>query len=257
MPSFLHGIYAAVQRQAVTEGRRCGAQYRKDGTFPAPRGGQEVPRGEVVLTDEVADFQRGRPAWRLYMVSSVMDGLYEAMDWQDAFQVRDAYEAFCRETAWGALYFAIEPTGPVSAARTALRLQAVLRFWELLQAPRYHFRRLNVLLTLEELMVASCDWAMDAWCPVGDAAVRTRLELAAERMAQATREDCMEAILREMPRAFMYAPDLKHRDVLAEPAFLRKRLATLDPASFEHVSGARTGALIGQLRDWDRELELQ
>jgi len=44
------------------------------------------------MTHEVADFHRERPAWRLHMVSVLMDGLYEALGWQDPLPVRDAYE---------------------------------------------------------------------------------------------------------------------------------------------------------------------
>ena len=257
MPSFLQGTYPAVHRKTRAEGQRCGEQYRKDGTFPAPRQLLEVPPGEVVLTHEMADFQHERPAWRLYMVSTVKSSLYESLDWQSAIPVRDAYEAFFRETAWGALYLAISPTGPVSAERTALRLQAVLRFWEPLQSARYLFKTLDAALTLEELMMASCDWAMDAWCPEGDAPVRMRLERAAQRMAQATREDSIEAILRQMPRALTFARGLKHRDVVAAPAFQRQRLTTLEPISFEHVSGACTADLIEKLYEWDRQLGMQ
>jgi hypothetical protein len=145
----------------------------------------------------------------------------------------------------------------MSAERVALRLQAVLRFWELLQSARYLFKRLNVVLTLEELMIAGCDWAMDAWGPAKETPVRVRLETATEFMARATREDSIEAILRQLPRALAHAPGLKHRDVLADPAALRKRLEMLAPAVFERVSGACTPDLLGQLSAWDRELEKQ
>ncbi|WNG44747.1 hypothetical protein F0U60_12095 [Archangium minus] len=255
LPSFLHGTFRSVQQKTHQEGVRCGEQYRKDGTFPSPRQMVELPPGEVVVAHEVVDFQRERPAWRLYMVSHVMGDL--AQDGQKSFPVRHDYEAFFRETAWGALFFATTHMGAVSAERTARRLQAVLRFWEPLQCARYLFNQPGVPQTLEEVMVAACGWAMDAWCPVGDASVRSRLEGAAERMARATREDCIEAIFREMPRALALARKLKHREVVADPAFQRERLASLDARSFERVSGALTGELIGLLYDWDQELGLQ
>ncbi|WP_233261750.1 hypothetical protein [Vitiosangium sp. GDMCC 1.1324] len=209
-----------------------------------------------MLTHEVSDFQRERPAWRLYMVSTLMGNLSETLsgEWQNPFPVRDAYEAFFRETAWGALYFAIDPDAPRSAALTALRLQAALRFWEPLHSARYFFKTLGAAHTLEELMAASCAWAMDAWCPVGEASVRARLEIAAERMARATREDSIEAIFREMPRALAYARNLKNRNVVADPAFQRQRLLALDAEDFERVSGACTSDLLGLLYAWDRQL---
>lgn len=257
MPSFLHGTFMSVARKTRKEGRRCGEQYREDGRFPSPRELLVVPPGEVVIAHEVVDFLHDQPAWRLYMVSGLMRGVNEAMDFQDAFGVRDAFEAFCRETSWGALHYAIEPNGPVSAGRTALRLEAVLGFWEPLQSVRYIFKRINAVLTLEELMVASNDWAMDAWCPVGESAVRTRLQIAAERMGRATKDDSIEAILRQMPRALEFARNLKHREVVADPDFQRERLALLKPEAFEHVSGACTSDLLGQLYAWDRQLARQ
>ncbi|HEX8436342.1 hypothetical protein [Archangium sp.] len=254
LPSFLHGLYPTVQRKAREEGLRCGHQYREAGTFPAPQQLLEVQPGEVVVTQNVVDFQHERPSWRLYMVSDVMNGLWEALDWPNTYEVDERYEAFCRETAWGALYFAIAQGAPMSAERTAQRLQAVLRFWEPLQSVRYLFRTLEASLTLEELMEASCAWAMDAWCPEGEGSVLARLERAVERMARATREDSLEAIFREMPRALAYARDLKHRKVLADPTFQRERFATLDPRAFDRVSSACTSGLLEKLYDWDHEL---
>lgn len=246
-----------VARKTSKEGRRCGEQYRKDGTFPAPRELLEVPPGEVVLTHEIADFQRERPAWRLYQISQAMNGLYEAMDYQSTFQVRDAFEAFCRETAWGALYFAIAPPGPVSAERTALRLQAMLRFWEPLQSVRYLFSAPTATLSLENLMMAACDWALAAWCPLQGTAVRDRLSLAAERLARATRDDSIEVILRQMPHALTVARGLRYREVLSSPAFQRRRLATLSAEAFARISGACTGYLFELLYEWDHELGKQ
>jgi hypothetical protein len=255
LPSFLHGTFRSVQQKTKREGLRCGEQYREDGTFPAPRQMLEVPPGGEVVAHEVVDFQRERPAWRLYMVSQVMVTL--APEGQKPFPVRHDYEEFFRETAWGALFFATTHMGPVSAERTAKRLRAVLRFWEPLQSARYLFKKLGTAQTLEEVLVASCGWAMDAWCPVGEASVRARLEVTAERMARATREDCIEAIFRQMPRALAHAGKLKHQQVLAAPAFQRERLITLDSWSFERVSGACTADLIWLLTCWDRELGMQ
>lgn len=257
LPSFLYGTLSAVEQKARQEGLRCGEQYRKDGTFLLPRELLEVPPGEVVLAHEVTDFHRERPAWRLHMAFKVLSGLCESLDWQNSFEVGDAYEAFCRETAWGALYVMLSQTAPMSAERVALRLQAVLRFWESLQSGRYLFKTLGAALSLEELMLASCDWAMDAWCPVGEASVRARLETAAERMARATREDSLEAILRQMPRALVLARNLRHRDVVSDPEFLRQRFGALDSRAFERVSAACTPDLLGQVYAWDRQLGKQ
>lgn len=256
LPSFLHGTFRSVQLKTAKEGTQCGEQYLRDGTFPLPQQMREVPPGEVVVAHEVVDFQRERPAWRLYMVSNVKNSLYRVLVGQNTIPARDAYEVFFRETAWGSLYFAIDPSSPESAERTAVRLQAVLRFWEPLQSVRYLFKSPGSAHTLEELMGVSCGWAMEAWCPEEGASTRARLEIAAERMARATREDCIEAILRQMPRALSVERGLKHRQVLADPAFQRERLAMLEPRAFGRVSGACTSELIGLLYDWDHELGL-
>lgn len=253
LPSFLHGTFSSVQQKARKEGLRCGELYGKDGSFSVPLQMLEVPPGDVVLTHEGVDLQHARPAWRLYMVSHVMSGLSEALEGQNTFLARDAYEACFLETAWGALYFATSAMVPVSAERTAVRLQAVLRFWESLKGTRYLFKTLGAPFTLEELMRAACDWAMDAWCSGGETSVRARLATAADRMARATRDDCIEAVLRQMPHALSFARNLKHRDVVADPAFQRERLAALPPPAFERVSGACTSDLLALLYSWDRQ----
>ncbi len=228
-----------------------------EGSFTLPGESREVPPGEVVVAQEVVDFQRDRPAWRLHMVSAAMDGMYEALSWQNPIPARDAYEAFFREMAWGALYFAVSPTSPKSAERTAQRLQAVLRFWQPLQSVRYLFKVLGKTLTLDELMSTACDWAIDAWCPVGATSVRERLEVAAQRMARATKEDSIQAVLKQMPRALPFARGLKHPEVLADPEALRQHLLTLDAEAFARVSGACTSALLEYLYDWDYDLGMQ
>jgi hypothetical protein len=256
LPTFLYGPFNTAQAQSISEGRRCGAQYKNHGTFPSALELAPVPPGEVLVAEDVVDFDRARPAWRPYMFSKVISGVCDALEWKKAFQLRDAYEAVARETSWGALHYVISLEAPKSAARTALRLKAMLRFWEPLQSVRYLFASPTEPITLERLMVASITWAMDAWCPGSQAQVRDRLEEAAARMAQASREDCIAAILREMPRALECAQRLKHRAVLEDPAFLHQQLAALDSASFERISGACTGELISQLHHWDYFLDL-
>jgi hypothetical protein len=191
------------------------------------------------------------------MAGNVADGLYEALDWQNSRQVGDIFEECCREAAWGALYFAITHEAPMSAMRIALRLKAVLRFWAVLQSARYLFSVPDTALSLEELMNASCGWALEAWSLGGETPARTRLEMVAERMTRATREDSIEVILQQMARALSFAHGLKHRAVLADPGFQRQRLSAMDAASFAPVSAAWPAMLIRQLHIWDRQLEKQ
>src|SRR5690242_20692526 len=204
LPSFLHGPYITIKSKTKTEGRRCAKQYQLSGTFPQPRELRMVAPGDVVFTHNVVDFQDQLPAWRLYMVSEVMMSLYD-VDEKNHRHLGNLYETSFRETAWGALYFALSGRAPESAERMVLRLQAVLRFWDSLQHGRYLHKKLNTFMSLEELMTDACGWAMDAWCPEGGTSVRSRFSVASERMAQATSEDCVEAILRQLPRILPFA----------------------------------------------------
>ena len=239
----------AAARGAAREGQRCAEQYRKDGSFPVPRELRDVAPGEVVIAHEVVDLHREQPAWRLYLLAKVMGSMADALDWQDIPQVRARYEADCLATAWGALYFAVEQPGILRPGRVG-RPQAVLRSWEALQQARYGFKPRPQVLTLDELMRTACEWAMRAWGSTEELPVRTRLELAAESMARATREDCIGAILREVPRVLAVASHLKHPEALAEPSFLRERLEQLPPENFDRVSSACTADLLGLLSAW-------
>ncbi|HYO57121.1 hypothetical protein [Archangium sp.] len=258
LPSFLHGPYIAIKSKTKAEGRRCAKQYQLSGTLPQLRELRMVAPGEVVFTHNVVDFQDQLPAWRLYMVSEVMMSLYD-VDEKNHRHLGNLYETSFRETAWGALYFALSGRAPESAERIALRLQAVLRFWDSLQHGRYLHKKLNTFMSLEELMTDACGWAMDAWCPEGGTSVRSRFSVASERMAQATREDCVEAILRQLPRilSFVDRNKINHPHVVMDSTAWREHLATLDASEFERISSVRPGAVLGRLYVWDKELDIQ
>ena len=79
------------------------------------------------------------------------------------------------------------------------------------------------------------------------------MTLTVERMARATREDCLEAVLRVMPVVVEANKHLKHREALSDPDFLRERLSALPPEDFEDISSADRYAVNGQLYAWNRE----
>jgi hypothetical protein len=255
LPSFLHGAYSSIERKTKAEGRRCAKQYQLSGTFPQPRELRTVAPDEVVLTHEVVDIQHDHPAWRLYAYWEALTSLSETLG-SSYRHINATHEPVLRETAWGALFFALSGPAPDSAARTASRLQAVLHFWDSLQHGRYLYQTLNTFLSLEELMTAACGWAMEAWCPEGGDSVRSRLEVASNRMARATREDCVEAILRQLPRILPFADRgrLNHPEVVTDLASWREHLATLDAAAFERISAVRPGWVLERLYLWDRQL---
>jgi hypothetical protein len=114
-------------------------------------------------------------------------------------------------------------------------------------------------MSLEELMTSACGWAMDAWCPEGGASIPARFRVASERMARATREDCVEAILRQLPRILPFADrnKLNHPEVVMDSTAWHAHLATLDASEFERISGVRPGAVLGSLYRWDKQLDIQ
>jgi hypothetical protein len=199
LPAFLHGTYRAIKAQTKAEGHRCARHHRLTGHLPPPRQMLPVAPGDVVFTHDSIAFQDAQPAWRLFMISEVAMSLCEA-DEKNHRLLDSLYEASLRETPWGALYFALSGKAPESAERTALRLEAVLRFWDSLQHGCYLHKQPGALMTLDQLMTTACGWVVDAWCPEGGEIIRSRLEVASKRMARATREDCIEAILRQLPQ---------------------------------------------------------
>ena len=139
----------------------------------------------------------------------------------------------------------------------ANQLASVLRFWEVLQGLRYAFWSFDQQYTLEELMEDIYRKTLEAWCPGGPASVREHLALTVERMARATREECVEAVLRVIPGLVEGDRDLKHHEVLRDPGFLRERLSVLPPKRFEELSSADKYSVAVQLAAWDRELGRQ
>ena len=253
LPAFLHGPLTAIENAAKAEGRRCAEQYQVSGTISPPMAMRAVAPNDLVFTHTVADLHDEHPAWRLYMASEVVMSLCDTMSDRHLGEI---YEAAFRQTAWGALYFALSGSAPESAARTARRLQAVLGFWDSLQHGRYIHQRLNTFLTLEELLASACGWAMDAWCPEGAGSTHSRIKVASERMAQASKADCVEAILRQLPHIFPFADGKKltHPEVVTNPTAWREHLMTLDNVAFERISGVRPAEVLRSLYQWDRQL---
>ncbi|MBM7112690.1 hypothetical protein [Archangium primigenium] len=192
-----------------------------------------------------------RPAWRLYLIAEVLEGLCEALDWRDSFAVSDAYEAACRETPWGALYAVAAQEAPRSAERTASRLRALARFWPSLEAGRYGLER-SEDLSLEEVVRAACGWALEAWSP-GVAPVRSRVDSAAERMSRATREACLDMLARELPHALAHLKDPTPYRSWSDPAVVRARLDALAPDAFDRLSGGCPADLLAWLHAWGRQ----
>ena len=252
-PAWLYGTTAAILRKARAEGRWWAREYLKTGAFPQPRQMRQVPPGEVLVMRSGGEFDLGRTRWWVHMFGGVFMDLNEGVPKEERQRMRDAFESFCLSTPWGALYHAVSPRPPHSAVRMANRLASVLRFWDVLQGPRYAFWP-GRKYTLEELMEDIYGKTLEAWCPGGPASVREHLALTVERMSRATREECMEAVLRVMPVVVEMDADLKHREVLSDPDFLRERLRALPPEDFEDVSSAYKYALSGQLWAWYREL---
>lgn len=256
-PSFLFGPADLVGRKAKREGARCARHYLKDGRFPAPRELLQVPPDGLVILKDIVDFQRERSAWRLYAVLDVLEGLWRALEWKNGSAVGDLYEATFRETIWGSLFYAVTSyMAPTNAENIARRLEAVLRFWDSFQPARYLYTTMDRLLSFDELMVAACGCYATAWCPEEEGSIERRLQVAAERMARATREDCIEAIVRQLPHALAIERGLQHRDVLSDPVRWRERVASLDPMLFDRTSAASMGEVLGRLVDWDKQLSM-
>ncbi|PTL83769.1 hypothetical protein [Vitiosangium sp. GDMCC 1.1324] len=252
-PAWLYGTTAAIRGKARAEGRWWAREYLKTSAFPQPRQMRQVAPGEVLVMHSGADFDLGRTRWWIHMFGGIFMDLDEGVPETAHQRMREAFESFCLSTPWGALHYTVSPSPPRSAERMANRLASVLRFWDILQGPRYAFWP-GKKYTLEELMDDIYGKTLEAWCPGGSASVREHLALTVERMARATREDCLEAVLRVMPVVVEANTDLKHREVLSDPDFLRERLCALPPEDFEDISSADRYAANGQLYAWDRQL---
>jgi len=253
-PAMLHGSIAAVRRKVSAEGQWWAREYLETGAFPPPRRMRQVQPGEVLVMHSGAQFGAPRSCWWVSMFGEVFMDLNEGVPDEEYPRTRAAFESFCLSTPWGALYHAVSPNPRHGAEHVANRLASVLRFWEVLQGPRYAFWSFHQPYTLEELMDDIYRMTLEAWCPGGPASVREHLALMVERMARATREECLEAVLRVMPAVVATDPDLKRCEMLRDPGFLRERLHALPQKKLEVFSSADKHAVCGQLWDWYREL---
>jgi hypothetical protein len=252
-PAMLHGTTTVIRRKVRVAGQGWAREYLKTGAFSQPRRMRQVQPGEVLVMHSGAEFDLGITRWWMHMFVSVFTSLHEGVPDEEYQRTKVAFESFCLSTPWGALYHVASPPPPRSAERMANRLASVLRFWEVLQGPRYAFR-FGKKYTLEELLEDLYRKTLEAWCPSGPASIREHLALTVEHMARATREESLEALVRVMPMLVEGDTDLKHHEVLSDPDFLRERLSALPPKKFESLSGTELYTVAEQLAAWDREL---
>jgi hypothetical protein len=257
-PAWLYDTTAAILRKVRVESRWWAREYLKTGAFPQPRQMRQVQPGEVLVMHSGGEgFDWNRPRWRVHLFGEVFSRLDECVPEEERQRTENAFESFCLSTPWGALYHAVSPPPLWSAERMANRLASLLRFWDVLQGPRYAYRLPGTHHTIDGLMEYIYRKTLEAWCPGGPASVREHLALTVERMARATREECEVAVLRLMPVLVEEDTEFKHREVLSDPDFLRERLSALPPERFEDFSSADKYAVTTQLAAWDRELGRQ
>jgi len=254
-PAMLHGQIGTIRREVGAKGQGWAREYLKTGAFTQPRRMLQVPHGEPLVMHSAAEFEFiRRSSWRIHMFASVFMSLNESIPEEEYQRARESFESFCLGAPWGALYHAVSPPPLRSAEQMAKRLAALLRFWDVLQGPRYAYRVPDTHHTLDELMEYIYRETLEAWFPGGPASVREHMTLTVDRMSRATREDCMEALLRVIPVLVEVDTEFKHREVLRDPGFLRERLAALPPEDFEEVSSAYKYTVTLQLAVWDRAL---
>ncbi|MBM7116794.1 hypothetical protein [Archangium primigenium] len=255
-PAMLHGLTEDVIREVDEQSQRWAREYLESGTFTRPRRMRRVAPGELLEVTAGTLFDITPHArWRIYLFSDIFWGLLQGVP-REQDKCREDFEFFCLSTPWGALEQVVLPSPPRSVRSMTRRFTALLHFWDVLDIPRYAYREFGAYRhTLDELMARLYRETMEAWCPGGPASVREHLTLTVERMARATHEDCVQAILRLAPVVTKRDNDIKHPEALDDPDFLRERLAALSPTDWEDVSGAHVYAVNGLLYDWDRALE--
>lgn len=203
-PAMLRGYRGAARRDVRVQGEGWAREYMETGGFTQPRRMLQVPPGEVLMMDSVADPNLiPRPGWRVYMFSTVSRGLNGGVPEEERQRMKEAFESFCLSTPWGALYYNVSRPSPLSVKRMARRLTALLRFWDVLQGPRYGYvpsatRTFADLSgpanprTLAEIIVYIYGMTLEAWCPGGPASMDGQLSLIILRMAGAPPEMTLE-----------------------------------------------------------------
>ena len=253
LPTMLHGLAHEVRRKVRVEGQGWAREYLEKGGFTPPQKMLLVSPGELLEVESATVLAREPDRrWRVHLFFDVFTPLSRGVPVELRPRMDEAFESFCLGTPWGTLFHLVYPAAPWSAERMARGFTALLRFWDVLEGPRYA-RWPNPACTLSDLVRHRYGDLLEAWCPGGATSVREHMTRTVERMARATREDCMEALLRVIPVLIQGEKNLEHRELLRDPGFQRERLAALPSERFERISSA-SNAVLEQLIGWDREL---
>ena len=244
-PGFLHGSFTALDRGARKLGKEWAKLYLKGGRLPAPVT-EIVPRGTVVLTADVSDFERldASPRWRLYFVRRLRSAALGALpdeEW-DAFLI--AFDAACLKSSWGALDAAIGHVPPNGLQIVSARIRAVCSFWGGLDTVRYLDSARRVV-SLSELLAAEFSGLLQMW---SDSEVTTEdipsaLSRALEQAKLAQKDEVAARLARQLANVSSMSANIEQKGKLGDESWLRNWLSTLDDERLESLRAGDQAAL--------------
>jgi hypothetical protein len=273
VPAFTYGDRTTCQRKMKAEAKKWAKRYLEQGDFPEVKLIPIAP-GSLVFTDEdAANFighgysysedrntvfidlgakQQGlNVQWRWYMINKLQSEASSMLK-----QDRDEYDAFLRafEThvgryPWGALVVAIKHAMYNSIEAVSRRVEAVFRFWELLDTVKY----INVFkrrLSLGEIMAFHFQDHVAMWVDQPTGNIRIDLRTAIDQMRKASEDEIRARLIKRLRELVDIERDLKHRDWLKSPGVIEAELIATENRKrewYEDLTSGHNGGFLYNL----------
>jgi hypothetical protein len=250
VPSLCMEPPEASRRQLPAMARRWGRQYAASGTFPEVEL-TPVEAGTLVMTESAFDLGV-RPGVRLYLISELRSAVQQAVGWEHAAAVAEAFEAIYRASCWGALAL-VGHRGPDTVAGVRTRMEALRRYWMALDQLRY-LDGPTEPISLSELVRARFAGLLAMWLRQPTGVMLTDVAAALDSMVTANAPARQDAVVAWLAKLATASPRLRNKGQLSDPTFLHQKLAELEPSEREAIELGSQGEGLALLYGLDRDL---
>ena len=280
-PAFMVGDKSTCRRKLKAEAKKWAKYYLEGREFPEPKL-VPIPPGSIVFTDGgtadlvslgynfipntnmvTIDGASAKQEQRhIQCRAFTLMNLQFETEWAAKLETRAEEQAFRRaftpfvcKFPWGAISMSILGVLFNSIQFTIPRIEAVLRYWETLDALQY-INLHTYPISLSELMVYYFGGQIEMWVDHPTGNVRTDLQSAVEQMRQVPQEEIEPRLVRRLQKLVDSIPDLKHRDWLKLPGIIEgalERKKRYNQASFDDLTSGQFGGHRGFLRVLERD----
>lgn len=251
-PTFLYGSFLSLHRRILNESKKWVSSYEKTKTFPEIQT-QIIQSDSVIYTCDKTDLYKNEKQWRLYFIDRLCDLILEKLNWKDFQEVACDFEDYMLGNAWGALAFSISGIPPNSIKRVTLRIEALTRFWEILESLNYVGPQSILTLPMSDLMSTCYSGFLKMWLDEPTDDILTNLHKAIYAINNANENEQHNRLVNILCNLALEEESLREDLRLSDPSWISSKINQIPSEALENIMTGNESHLLGVLYDLKEE----